>query len=170
MVDTDTYRRGVGLAEVEKRHKAVFNPLQLQGILLVGVLELTESASRIHKVSGVYPHLLDMERGLLGGARIEMYVGHKRHAAATLTQSAAYLPHIGGLPYPLGGKAVDVSPCGGNPFGLRHRSLGVHSRGVVHRLEADGESAPDFHVAHTGGRGLAPAIIENTHSQLSLPG
>ena len=163
VVHPDTDGRVVCAANIQERHKARFQPLQLPGILLVGVFQMLERASRVNVVPRVDAHLLGIECRHLGHARIEMHIGHQRHSAPGSAHPRIDVAQVLRLAHPLRGQP-DVFPARpGDAQRLGHARLGVQRGRVCHALQPNGilpsqRCATDLHF-----HGLPAAVIEQIH-------
>ena len=138
MVDPYAHRSVVFLADVQELDKAVVQLAQLSGVLVIRILQVLERAGRVHIVAGVDAHGLGIVRRHVGHVGIEVHVGNERGHYPLAAQGGVDGHEVFGFPAALGGQA-DVFPTGGDDaLGLLDAGIGVHRRGVGHRLQADG--------------------------------
>ena len=134
MVHAYAHGRVVLAADVEEGHQLGLYLFQLGGVLLVGVLQVLEYASRIDIVAWVYAHLLAVLCGHVGRVCREVYVGHQWLPVAVGFQSGGYVAHVLRLARALRGEAHQLAACVYDTLGLGHRGLGVVGVGGGHRL------------------------------------
>ena len=89
MVHSDTDGSMMLAADVEEGDEALLNLLQLSLILLIGIFQMLEGASRVDVVSWVDAHLLYIACCHIGHIGVEVDVGHKRCHVALQAQFTA---------------------------------------------------------------------------------
>ena len=161
MVHADADGGMVFAADVEEGHKLPFYLLQLLCVLLVGVFQMFESASRVNVVSWIDAHLLTVLGSHVGDAGIEMDVGDKRCHIAFCLQCSTDVAHVLRLAGALRREPDEFAARFNDADGLTDARVGVHRIGGRHRLHADGVIAADGDVAHMGDGTLSS--FDGTH-------
>ena len=101
MVHPNAYGRVVFFAEVEKRHKARFDFLQLSCIFFVGIFLQNKLSCRVNIVAGINSYLLGEARCHIGHVGIEMHIGHQRRVITQRMQPVMNVFEVLGLAYSL---------------------------------------------------------------------
>ena len=140
----------VSLTYINKRYEAVVDALQFGLILLVGVLQMLERASRVDIVARIDAHLFTILCSHVGHTGVEVDVGHKRLLVAVGLQSGRDVLHVLSLTHALGSQSDQFAASINDALGLRHASLRIVGVGGGHRLYADGVLSAYLDVAHAG--------------------
>ena len=147
-------------ADIEEGNEAVAYLLQFGGILLVGVFQLLERASRVYVVARIDAYFLRISGCHVGYLRAEVYIGHKRNHVSVTAQSDVDVHQVFGFFHPLCGEADVLSAGIYDALCLSHTSFGVLRGGIGHRLDSDRvgasqRSSPDVHF-----RSFPPGVVE----------
>ena len=148
-------------ADLEKGNEPLLNLAQLVGILGVGIFDVLEGACRVNVVAGVHAHLLGVEGGDVGHARVEVDVGHEGCLEPVGTQTCADVLEVLGLAGALCGEAHQLAPGADYALGLGHARLGVVGVGGGHRLHPYRIVTAHADGSHTDGGSLAAAVVED---------
>ena len=168
VVHSDAHGSVVLTADIEKRHELLLYLLQFLGIFLVGIFQFLECARRVNIVSGIYTHLLCIQRRYIGYMRIEMHVGNERCSDALLTETGVDVLEILCLSHSLSGETHVFSASLNDTFCLIHTCLGVGSGSGGHRLHTDGIVATKRCVADIHLMGFTAGVVEKTAPSVSV--
>ena len=135
VIHTDAHCRAVGAANVEELHKAIFQARQFGGILLVGVLQFLERASRIHIIARIDAHFFHNRGRCVGHSGIKVHIGHEWRVKALTVQGFADVFEIFGLAQSLRSEPNVVGTGLNNVDTLRHARLRVGGECRRHALQ-----------------------------------
>ena len=153
----DAHGNPAFLAKIDKWRKALANPIQLRGVLLIGVFADDEFLG-VGVVARVNPHLLDPFRSFDRRFRFEMDVGDNRHIAAALAQTLRDILKVARVFHCGCGDSNDLTACIRELDRLLDRRLGVHRVTRDHRLHTDRVVTADADVTHLHLARLAAVI------------
>ena len=135
------------LAKLDQRRKALTNPIQLRGVLLVRVFANHEFL-RVRVIAGIDPHLLHPFCGFHCCFGFEMDIRDDRHIAAAFAQTLHDVLEIARIFHRRRGDANNLTASLREFDCLLNRRLGVHRIACDHRLDTDGIVSADADVPH----------------------
>ena len=168
MVHAQAHGSVVLAAEGYERHQRIVDALQFGFIGFVGVGELFESASRVHKIAGIDAHFVGYGCGGKSGFGIEVNIRHQWHLTTLFAQCRANAPDIVGFLHPLRSESHNLAACLGYGAALCHTGFNVVGIGVGHRLHPHCVFAPQQHAPHIHFHRRAALIIKNRIHQFTL--
>ena len=163
VVNPYAYGGSMPTAHFQKRHKSLFDSVNLRLIFLVGVGEPTECAAGIDKIAGIDTHFVSDLGGGKSRAWIEVDISHQRNVNTLAMKQLSYTAYAFGFPDTLRGKADNMRPGIGDSTALGHRPLHIHSGSVGHGLQCYRIGASDRNITDTGNGGIPTLVIENSH-------
>ena len=149
VIHADTYSGMVFTTDIQERHQLPLNLLQLSRILLIGILQMFESAPWVYIVARIDTHLLTVQCRHIGRMGREMDVSYQWLCVSVSLQTSRDMLHILCLTRALRREAHQFATGVDDTFGLCHTAfsiVGIHRR---HRLYADRVLPADADVAHT---------------------
>ena len=87
MINSDTHRRMVFFAYLQKRYEAVFYFFDFVGIRLIGIFQYFECASGVYIVTGIDANLLCITRCHIGNVGVKVHIGNQRRVVSLSAQS-----------------------------------------------------------------------------------
>src|SRR5205085_7360258 len=157
VIRPDAHRAPELPAKFYQRREALADPLQLGGVLFVGVFEDLE-LFRVGVIAWVDPDFLYPLRRFHRGFRFEMNVGDDRHLAAALAQAAYDLLQIRRVLYRRRRDSHDLAADFRQLDRLRDRRRRVHRVASDHRLDANRIGATNSDAADHHFAGDAAAV------------
>ena len=176
VVHPDAYGRVMLTTDVEQPDKPCAQPLQLGGILFIGIIDVLERAGAVDEVAGVDAHFLDNGGRHFGNMWIEVYVGHQRGMVAAPMQFIFDSCQTLGLPGALCGEPHIVGTGFDDAYALFDTLFHILCGGIGHRLYAYGVIATQRGCSDVDFGGMAALVVEKVHGvrkkrdRLSLPG